>query len=338
MSKPIVSVVVPVYNAEAYLDRCVSSITGQSYSELQIILVNDGSTDRSAALCDAWAEKDRRIKVIHKENAGAGMARNSGIDAADGDYILFVDSDDYIHCSTVEKCVLRAQQTHAEAVLFGRCTVSPTGAVTKKTIRTNSYFFEGAAVCEQVLSGLFFYEKGIGISSCDKLIKLSVIKDAGLRFFSERELISEDAYFMLELFARLNAVSILPENLYYYFENEHSFSRTYDPNRQILNDQFLEKGIAACKTLGHPPRVEAGFKARYQIYALAGMKQIIASSLPRKEKQNAFKAVFKNPLLLESLTSEVIALANRPSRLFWRLFQLRCYPLCYLLLWYKARK
>lgn len=86
---PLVSVVVPVYNVEKYLDRCVQSVVGQTYDNLEIILVDDGSTDGSAVICDNWASSDGRIKVIHKKNAGLGMARNSGMDSAGGKYIFF---------------------------------------------------------------------------------------------------------------------------------------------------------------------------------------------------------------------------------------------------------
>lgn len=93
---PLISVIVPVYKVEAYLNKCISSITGQTYANLEIILVDDGSPDRSGAICDVWAAKDQRIRVIHKENAGAGAARNAALDAAGGDIIAFVDSDDYL--------------------------------------------------------------------------------------------------------------------------------------------------------------------------------------------------------------------------------------------------
>lgn len=93
---PLISVIVPVYKVEAYLDRCIRSIVGQTYRNLEILLVDDGSPDRSGAMCDAWAEKDGRIRVIHQENAGAGAARNAGLDVAVGELIAFVDSDDYI--------------------------------------------------------------------------------------------------------------------------------------------------------------------------------------------------------------------------------------------------
>lgn len=92
----LISVIVPVYNVEKYLDRCVQSIVAQSYTNLEIILVDDGSSDNCGAMCDAWAEKDSRIRVIHKENGGAGSARNTGLEAMCGNWFTFVDSDDYI--------------------------------------------------------------------------------------------------------------------------------------------------------------------------------------------------------------------------------------------------
>lgn len=96
MEQPLISVIVPVYKVEAYLDVCVSSIVSQTYRNLEIILVDDGSPDNCPAMCDAWAERDARIRVIHQINQGGGAARNAGLDAAKGDLIAFVDSDDYI--------------------------------------------------------------------------------------------------------------------------------------------------------------------------------------------------------------------------------------------------
>lgn len=96
-----ISVIVPVYKVEKFLDQCVSSIVNQSYKNLEIILVDDGSPDNCPAMCDGWAERDNRIKVIHKENGGLSSARNAGIDVATGDYITFVDSDDYLPKSAI---------------------------------------------------------------------------------------------------------------------------------------------------------------------------------------------------------------------------------------------
>ena len=97
MSSPLVTIVVPIYNVEKYLTRCVDSIINQTYQNLEIILVDDGSPDNCPRICDEYAKKDHRIKVIHKINAGLGMARNTGIENATGKYICFFDSDDYIY-------------------------------------------------------------------------------------------------------------------------------------------------------------------------------------------------------------------------------------------------
>lgn len=97
MNQPeLISIIVPVYKVEKYLDKCVESIVEQTYKNLEIILVDDGSPDNCSAMCDEWAQKDSRIKVIHKENGGLSSARNAGLDACTGDYIGFVDSDDWI--------------------------------------------------------------------------------------------------------------------------------------------------------------------------------------------------------------------------------------------------
>ena len=99
---PLISVILPVYRVEKYLDRCLQSITGQTYRNLEIILVDDGSPDNSGAICDAWAAKDDRIRVIHKQNAGAGAARNTGLDVATGEIISMIDSDDYLEIHMYE--------------------------------------------------------------------------------------------------------------------------------------------------------------------------------------------------------------------------------------------
>ena len=97
MNKPLVSVIIPIYNVEKYLDRCLKTIVGQTYNNLEIILIDDGSPDSCPQKCDGWAKKDSRIKVIHKKNGGVSSARNRGLDVATGEYISFIDPDDIIH-------------------------------------------------------------------------------------------------------------------------------------------------------------------------------------------------------------------------------------------------
>ena len=118
-SNSLISIIVPVYRTKEYLEQCVQSLRAQSYTNLEIILVDDGSPDECPALCDAYASQDKRILVVHKKNGGLSSAREAGIQQASGDYIMIVDSDDWIEPDTVANCIEVAQQNDADCVMFG---------------------------------------------------------------------------------------------------------------------------------------------------------------------------------------------------------------------------
>ncbi len=124
-----ISCIVPVYNVERYVGKCVASLQNQTFRDLQIVLVDDGSTDSSGEICDRFAKEDSRIYVIHKENSGLGAARNTGLRAADGEYVFFVDSDDYVENTLAEKTIAAAQQFDADIVMYGYHKVSEDGQV-----------------------------------------------------------------------------------------------------------------------------------------------------------------------------------------------------------------
>ena len=152
MKSPLVTVVIPVYNTEKYLDRCIESIINQTYTSLEIILVDDGSVDNCPQMCDNWCDKDRRIKVIHKENAGLGYARNSGISAATGQYICFVDSDDFIQPETITECYFSIKIHNADIVSFGYRQLAKDGSVIKTQIPyTEKAVYEREEVIEKYL-------------------------------------------------------------------------------------------------------------------------------------------------------------------------------------------
>ena len=136
MNQPVVTIALPVYNVEKYLDRCITSLVGQTYKNLEIILVDDCSPDSSARICDEWASRDERIKVIHKKtNEGQGIARNNALDIATGEYICFFDSDDYIDKDTaIHSLVDAAKREQAEIVVFGLKNIASDGTVTMRFI------------------------------------------------------------------------------------------------------------------------------------------------------------------------------------------------------------
>ena len=134
--QPLISVIVPVYNVENYLPRCLDSIINQTYTNLEILLVDDGATDNSGKLCDEYAQKDNRIRVFHKENGGVSSARNMGLDNATGEYIAFVDSDDYIDKCMYEIMLNSSVQNNADIVVCGYLSQS---IKTKKAAQTDGF-------------------------------------------------------------------------------------------------------------------------------------------------------------------------------------------------------
>ena len=333
-----VSVIVPVYNAQKYLVRCVDSILAQTHKDLEIILVDDGSTDNSPKLCKEFAQKDSRIKVIHKQNEGAGMARNMGLQEAAGEFVMFVDSDDYIESTTIEKSLTVRREYNADLVMFGRFNQTADGKITPKPMTADKCLFEGDEVVSKVLSGLFTYKMGVGISCWGKVYDINLIKGSNISFNSERELLSEDAFFMLQLFKHIKRVALLPESLYYYCQNENSLSRGYKKGRQALCDNFLLEGSKVCSDLHYPATVLQNFKARYLMYVISGLKRIVGANLKSREKKQELFEIFKNCNLHKTLTRDVLSLLNGSSRLFWYLLKLGCYNICYLLLCYKSSK
>ncbi len=332
MNNLLVTVVVPVYNVEKYLNRCIESIVNQTYKELEILLVDDGSPDNCPQMCDDWAKKERRIRVIHKENAGAGMARNTGIENASGKYLFFVDSDDYIDIKTVEKCVAEIEKTRSDVVMFGRASVTTDGTVKKTPVVTDKYYFSGNQVIDDILPGLFVHERGIGISSCNKMFNLQLIKDNKIKYESEREFLSEDAIFNLELFSYVKSVTIIPECFYYYFKNENSFSRSYRKDLQKLNNKFLEKCLLLCDKYGYHNQMINNVRARYHIYAFAGMKQIKSCNFSKEEKKILLDNFFNDEILHESITLESLKPKSIPLKIFYLCIKFRLYWICRILL------
>ena len=129
MNQPLLSVIVPCYNAEKTLDKCISSIVGQTYTNLEILLVNDGSTDKTGDICDIWGKQDMRIKVIHKQNEGSSYARKTGVEAAEADFVTFVDSDDWIDTEMYANMMTALLSTNSDIAQCGVCNVYSDGRI-----------------------------------------------------------------------------------------------------------------------------------------------------------------------------------------------------------------
>ena len=223
-SQPKISVIVPVYKTEGLLDRCVESIVGQTYKNLEIILVDDGSPDNCPAMCDEWAEKDSRIRVIHKENGGVSSARNAALDIATGDYIGFVDSDDWIAPEMYSSLIQKISESGKNIALCSYYAVEISGeryecrcVVDKEVLDKDDYF-------------RFIVLGGDGGYIWNRLYDADILKEVR---FDEDIWYSEDLLFNFKTAQKSNGAAILDKIEYNYVQkrikeqawvmNDHSF-------------------------------------------------------------------------------------------------------------------
>lgn len=347
MNTDLVSVVVPIYNVEKYLDRCITSIVGQTYRNLEIILVDDGSPDNCPRMCEEWAEKDDRIKVIHKANAGLGMARNTGIEHATGKYICFFDSDDYIAPFAIEKACTLAQENAAEIILFGMQTVNADGNVVRTMIpKAQKTVFRGDEVRWELLPDLIDNRhvganiRDMCFSAWSCLFSMELVRKTGWKFVSERELISEDSYSIIWLYQYVEAVAILPEACYFYCENAASLTRTYRKDRYGKIVQFYRTCMDMVRNANYCRQVEISVSALYISFTIAAMKQIAAADMCRRERLVLLRGILKDPVLqqaLEDISGRTYGTARKI--LFLTMRQKNCFlSYCLLVAQSMARK
>lgn len=224
----LVTVIVPVYNVEEFLDKCIESIVNQTYGNLEIILVDDGCTDNSPQKCDAWANNDFRIKVIHKENEGPGLARNSGLDIANGIYVTFVDSDDYLALDAIENMVKIIENDNSDLVVAQKIKVYNDG-----TEEPSDYAWMHDCVLdkEEALSMLGSKTKPFPASLWGRLYKKTIFDS--LRFTNLKT--AEDTYILPHIIARCNTISFTNKVVYFYFQRDVSIVHTVTREKSLDN-------------------------------------------------------------------------------------------------------
>lgn len=231
----LVSVIVPVYNVEYYIRKCLDSILANSYTNIEVILVDDGSTDNSGEICDEYLLIDHRVKVIHKNNGGLSSARNAGLDMAIGEYILFVDSDDYISHDTITVCLEKIKDV--DIVQFNFFVVDENGQVKNKLSRSTT---EEVFDPEEVQMALYKKsDTAIIVNAWNKLYKRNMIDN--IRFVNGRNY--EDNMFTSDIIDNMPRVRIIPDQLYYYVVRSESITNT-DFNKKKLDRIYAIQYIA----------------------------------------------------------------------------------------------
>lgn len=222
--KDLISIIIPIYKVELYIDKCIESILKQTWKNIEVILVDDGSPDKCGQICDEYAKKDTRIKVIHKDNGGLSDARNAGVEVATGNYIGFVDSDDWIDENFYEQLIDKMKKTGADIVAAGVKKVWEDG---KMEIMTP---FQEIQLSNQEAMKAIIEESFLKQPVWYKLYRADV---AQVKF--KKGVLHEDNYWSYQVIAKANKVVVMPEPYYYYRQRSNS----------IMSSQYSEKRLAA---------------------------------------------------------------------------------------------
>ncbi len=303
--QPSISIIVPVFNTERFLERCIESLLKQTIEDLEIILVDDGSEDKSSQICDEYLKKDRRIKVIHKKNEGLGLARNSGMKIARGEYITFVDSDDYVEKNIYQLMLKKIKKTDSDTCFCYFSRKNNANKIIDDTLQDNYLLFENVNnfILDMVGAPPNNYKDTIfDMSVCKGLFSNEIIKKHNIQFVSERKLICEDLIFEIDYLKYSKRVCIEKKPLYIYCENDGSLTHKYYSNRlskekelYSVIDKKLNKLFAREEYVN---RLNRFFLGRCRICIL---NEIQYTNSKYYEKCNKINSIIQDPLLIKIL-------------------------------------
>ena len=271
-TKELISVIVPVYNVKPYLKKCFDSIVNQSYRNLEIILVDDGSTDGSGDLCEELARQDSRVLVIHKKNGGSGSAKNAGLDAASGEYIALVDSDDWIEPEMYQTLRELMDQKQAQ---IGVCGIQKINESGEKSYYNENLSEKTVFSRENALNELPRNEK-ITNSMCNKLFHFETIK--GLKM--NENIAYDDNPFVPQCIARAERIAYTAEPFYCYFQRKDSISRNVFSVKEFdrvkadkLRLDFYHECFPQCENAAAIAYIGSGLKVYYQSQSNPAFKE-----------------------------------------------------------------
>lgn len=311
---PKLSVIVPVYNTEKYLRECIDSILAQTFRDFELILVNDGSTDGSGAICDEYAAKDPRIQVIHQENGGATVARRSGVRIAQGEYVTFVDSDDWIDkdmyrimlaCEPADILICNMYKYTNAGLHEIKNYINP-GSYDKQMMIENSYF-----------AMLFDYDKcqpALPPSLCNKLIRTSIVRNV-IENVSESITYGEDALCSYACILDAERIYLTDQRLYYYRANPESVSNVY--NKQMFTTlKALGKELDCLFTKrNHDWQSQVyGYLARNVLEGIRN-ELLYNTGVTLKEKKARINQFVGDPLIKSSLCYAIPRIQDQKTKI-----------------------
>lgn len=300
---PKVSIIVPCWGVEKYLDKCVECLVNQTLSDIEIILVDDESPDRVPEMCDEWAKKDRRIKVVHKKNAGLGMACNSGLEVATGEYVAFCDSDDWVELNTYETLYCKAKDEGLDAVFSSFKFVDMNGIpLTRDSITYKNETFTSITEIHEIIKGMIASkphdknERQYQASAKVVLYRKKIIDNNEIHFVSERLIPSEDLLFNLDFLSNSTTISTVSEKFYNYRINPTSITHSVKRNAYKLSKALMLKLMSSVDEyhLG-----EDGLNRVYRLFIAMNRSLIIRilySNLSPSEKSDMISEITKDDI------------------------------------------
>ena len=329
----MISVIIPIYKVEAYLEKCIESVRDQTYQDIEIILVDDGSPDNCGAVCDRYQKMDERVKVLHKENGGLSDARNKGLDIATGEYVLFVDSDDFIHPNMIELLYYSLQETDADISVCGFKTVGEKDRISfdSGVKQGKREIFEGQEVMNQLR-----HKNLLTVVAWNKLYKRKLFAD--IRYPKGK--IHEDEFLIHQILHLCERTVYISQELYYYVKREGSITEQIKPSNVAYGWEAYEGRLAFLEQNGYTQMVQ--WTKLDMLYYVVMYYKILRRNPEAKETAARMRAVFKELTADKEVLQRIPAKVRRGYRYFAIhpvLFQV-CVGLenGYKMMWGAARK
>lgn len=318
-----ISVIIPIYRVEKYLRQCVDSVLAQTYADIEVVLVDDGSPDNCPAICDEYAKKDKRVTVIHKENGGLSDARKQGILQATGEYLMIVDGDDWLEQNTVEKCVNQIKPNSGlDCVIFSYIREYPLKSMVSHVMDQSAELFN-EKVEEKIYRRLFGLcgeelkhpERLENLGSCCMKLYRTDVAHKG-KFFNTTEVgSSEDTLFNIFALYQCNHIIYMDDPLYHYRKRGNSITSTYRPRMiQQWNRLFdIMEGVIAERRLDH--RYTDALNVRIALSALGiGMNELDNKQVSFRKRVKTIRDYFRSSRYQQAIRAVNIA----PMPLAWK--------------------
>lgn len=329
---PKLSAVVPVYKVEGYLGQLIESLQNQTLSDIQIILVDDGSPDRSGQICDEYAAKDSRIKVIHKQNGGVGAARNDGLAAVEGEWVYFCDSDDFLELDALEKLVSAGEEHQAE-VVYGDVAMLSGEKVQRMHFHKEAFVTDDRKVLDQLVMTVFGRKycylppEGGPAASCyggpwNKIVRREVLERENFQFDLTVKGICDDLLYSIHLFAAAKRVAYVPTVIYNYRLLGNSITHTYKANILEINAAIFAAWEAFMSRYGQ----DGQFRQSFHVFVIRRLKATLGlyffsgkNPKPKKEQYQELKNLLASEPYCTAIGQvEPEKLQNRYDKMLWQ--------------------